>query len=339
MLVLCKSFVRYSELTKPVNGTPFGFCKGHWGTTKTNSSVSEKELFAVTWAFSTPKPYLGVHPKVHTDQACRFWLAETTEALAHLIRSRLRLSIFEFQVEHNKGVFNTHADALWTFGTSIPLQSTDDLNIQCFTTREIHGSSETFTDDTWNEILATETEKTMSGSLIPITSEEMIKELHTEPSRTKVWVRPIVAHKFPFRTDENGYLIQTVESRPILRCHTLYRISFYTYHIFGSFEQILKRRRYTPPYQGTFTGRPGLSHVMQSVGYMWYAHGKTSNWRSPPRRWRFFWRLYLWLFSTDILRDLMKTPRGFKYLLVITERFSKLIQTVPVNRTIGQYSW
>ena len=36
--------------------------------------------------------------------------------------------------------------------------------------------------------------------------------------------------------------------------------------------------------------------------------------------------------SIDILGELVRTPRNNRYLLVITDRFSKLVRTVPLKR-------
>ncbi|CAN8070297.1 unnamed protein product [Agarophyton chilense] len=78
-----------------------------------NYSVSEKECLAVVWALSTLRPYLmGVHFTVYTDHASLRWLLNTADPSGRLMRWRLRLAEFDFEVVYKKRVQNTQADAL-----------------------------------------------------------------------------------------------------------------------------------------------------------------------------------------------------------------------------------
>ncbi|CDF36773.1 unnamed protein product [Chondrus crispus] len=78
-----------------------------------NYSVSEKECLAVIGAVQTLRPYLyGEHFIVHTDHASLRWLMNVTDPSGRLIRWRLRLSEFDFEIKYKKGKANSQADAL-----------------------------------------------------------------------------------------------------------------------------------------------------------------------------------------------------------------------------------
>ena len=61
----------------------------------------------------TLRPYLyRKHFIVHTDHASLRWLMNVTDPSGRLIRWRLHLSEFYFEIKYNKGKVNTQADAL-----------------------------------------------------------------------------------------------------------------------------------------------------------------------------------------------------------------------------------
>ena len=91
---------------------PIGFFSGTLTAAQRNYSVSEKECRAVIWAVQTLRPYLyGENFIVHTDHASLRWLMNVTDPSGRLIRWRLRLSEFDFEIMYKKGKANGQADA------------------------------------------------------------------------------------------------------------------------------------------------------------------------------------------------------------------------------------
>ena len=90
---------------------------GYWSRTlndaERNYSASERECLAVVWALKTLRPYLLYEEFiVHTDHAALRWLLTIQEPSGRLVRWRLRLAEFNFQVMYKKGKENQQADAL-----------------------------------------------------------------------------------------------------------------------------------------------------------------------------------------------------------------------------------
>ena len=83
---------------------PIGFFSRKLAAAEGNNSVSEKECLAVIWAVQNLRPCLyGEHFIVHTDRASLRWLMKVTDPSGRLIRWRLRLSEFDFEIKYKKG--------------------------------------------------------------------------------------------------------------------------------------------------------------------------------------------------------------------------------------------
>lgn len=116
---------------------PIGFFSRTLAAAERNYSVSEKECLAVVWAVQTLRPYLyGEHFLVHTDHSSLRWLLNVTDQSGRLIRWRLRLSEYDFEVVCKKCKANTQADALSRLPTTIETVEPIDDEIPCFTTVE-----------------------------------------------------------------------------------------------------------------------------------------------------------------------------------------------------------
>ena len=151
---------------------PVGYWSRSLNVHERNFSVSEKECLAVVWALSTLRPYLmGTHFVVHTDHSALRWLMEISEPSGRLMRWRLRLSEFDFDVRYKKGTLNTQADALSRLGTSGEAEPADTLDIPCFLVEDLPDAAKVISDDVCDDILAAETAEPPDGSFIPITPE------------------------------------------------------------------------------------------------------------------------------------------------------------------------
>lgn len=78
-----------------------------------NYSTIEKELLAIVWATKYFRPYLfGVKFLIQTDHQPLRWLASLKEPNSRLIRWRIKLAEYDFDIEYVKGKDNKVADFL-----------------------------------------------------------------------------------------------------------------------------------------------------------------------------------------------------------------------------------
>ena len=81
--------------------------------TEQRYSTIEKELLAIVYAVKTFRPYIyGRHFKIYTDHRPLVWLWKLKEPNSKLLRWKLRLEEYDFEVIYKKGKYNTNADAL-----------------------------------------------------------------------------------------------------------------------------------------------------------------------------------------------------------------------------------
>ena len=112
---------------------PIGYWSRSLLSAEKNYSTPEKECLAIIWALSILRPYLlGERFVVHTDQASLRWLLGITEPSGRLVRWRLRLSEFDFEVRYKKGKLNNQADALSRLRTLGETEVDIDENVPCF---------------------------------------------------------------------------------------------------------------------------------------------------------------------------------------------------------------
>lgn len=78
-----------------------------------NYSTIEKELLAIVWATKYFRPYLfGRKFIIETDHKPLTWLFSIKEPNSKLVRWRLKLSEFDYEIRYKKGTKNGNADAL-----------------------------------------------------------------------------------------------------------------------------------------------------------------------------------------------------------------------------------
>lgn len=76
-------------------------------------STIEKELLAIVWATKYFRPYIfGRKFIIETDHKPLQWLFSIKEPNSKLVRWRLKLSEFDYEIKYKKGVQNGNADAL-----------------------------------------------------------------------------------------------------------------------------------------------------------------------------------------------------------------------------------
>ena len=90
---------------------------GYWSKTlpkeQRNYSATERECYAVVWATLTLRPYIeGTRFVVRTDHNALRWILTTNDPQRRLMRWRLRLVEFDFEIVYRPGRVHQVPDAL-----------------------------------------------------------------------------------------------------------------------------------------------------------------------------------------------------------------------------------
>ena len=95
------------------NDRPIAYASRTLNESETKYSTIEKELLAIVWACKYFRPYLfGRKFYIYTDHRPLMWLFNLKEPNSKLVRWRLRLEEYDYQIIYKKGSLNTNADAL-----------------------------------------------------------------------------------------------------------------------------------------------------------------------------------------------------------------------------------
>jgi len=124
-----------------------------------NYSTTEKELLAIVWAVKHFRPYVyGTKFKVVTDHKPLIWLFSVNDPGSRLIRWRLKLEEYDYEIIHKAGRANANADALSRNVKYDTCKGEEERNIH------------TLKEDTDNLRIPTEEEKV-----------QILKEYHDAP--------------------------------------------------------------------------------------------------------------------------------------------------------------
>ena len=108
---------------KPNDWATVGYFSKTLTKEQRNYSPTERECFAVIWAVITLRPYLeGSHFKVRTDHSALRWLMTLNDPAGRLMRWRLRLMEFDYEITYRPGRLHQVPDAL----SRIPREQTQD---------------------------------------------------------------------------------------------------------------------------------------------------------------------------------------------------------------------
>ena len=330
---------------------PIGFWSRTLHQAEINYGTPEKECLAVVWALNTLRPYLqGETFIVHSDQASLRWLMEITEPSGRLMRWRLRLSEFDFLVKYKKGLLNTQADALsrmpTTGGTTVEI----DDDIPCYTVEQ-GGTSPVPTDDSVDEQEFLETEYAEGDAILvlhgpnpddellnPVTREEIVREQAEDPYCKDIRSTINQGHILPFEDDDTGVLIRTVTRNPqvVIPQKLKARLLHFTHHALLSGAPGGRKLYYTlrRDYYWPSMAVDAYDTVRNCTDC---ARNRIKLRRNSSKLKLFPAKAPLESVAMDILGQLIRTARGNRFLLVIVDRFSKLVRTVPLKR-ITAYS-
>lgn len=95
------------------NSHPIAYASRTLNNSETNYATIEKELLAIVWATKYFRPYLfGVKFKIKTDHKPLVWLNNLKEPNQKLIRWKIKLNEFDYEIEYLQGKENKVADFL-----------------------------------------------------------------------------------------------------------------------------------------------------------------------------------------------------------------------------------
>lgn len=107
---------------------PIAFASRTLNKAECNYSVTEKECLAIVYGTKTFRPYLfGRQFTIITDHKPLNWLFNCKDPGSRLVRWRLKLEEYNYEIQYRKGKTNTNADALSRYPLN-PLQRQVDDN-------------------------------------------------------------------------------------------------------------------------------------------------------------------------------------------------------------------
>ncbi len=102
--------------------------------TERNYSASERECLAGVCGITTCRPYLfAEHFIVNTDHADLCWLMESSDTSGSVMRSRLRLAEYSFDVNYKQVKLDCLADAVSRIASTGHTVEGEDADIPCYT--------------------------------------------------------------------------------------------------------------------------------------------------------------------------------------------------------------
>ncbi|XP_050505429.1 uncharacterized protein LOC126883802 [Diabrotica virgifera virgifera] len=166
-LLMNEPLLQYPDFSKPFNLTtdasnfaigavlsqgpvgsdkPIAFASRTLNETETKYSTIEKEMLAMVWATKYFRPYLfGRKFKILSDHRPLQYLFSLKEPNSKLVRWRLKLEEFDYEVIYKKGKANTNADALSRI--EIHTKETKDIDSQI---KEVFDDLVDMEDDGWS---------------------------------------------------------------------------------------------------------------------------------------------------------------------------------------------
>jgi hypothetical protein len=304
---------------------PIGFWSRVLNDQESRYSTTEREALAIVWAARTLRHYLeGRRFRVRTDHRALSWIfGASSSDNARLARFRLKLAGMDFVVSHLPGRQNRAADGMSRVGSDAPSAKTDDVteydNVPCLIIQELPPRTGPLVEgvEEWNAITIAE----MRDAQGVDPDCERLREQLAAPGST-------------CDEDADGLLV---------------RLSPMTARTQVVVPRALRERVMSLAHYPRSSGHPGGTRLFASLRreFFWpqmAADCKAFVSRCPScarkelkgkRRHTALLKLFppsapLEFVAIDILGPLPKTKSGNRYLLIISDRFSKLTRAVPL---------
>ena len=344
---------------------PIGFWSRSLTAAERNYSTGERECLAVIWAVQILRPYLErKHFDLYTDHQALKWMMNLTDVSGRLARWRLRLLEFDFTVKYRKGAANAIADAVSRLPTNNECSVAPNVDVPCFTIETIPGTEgsncECITlstmpsgyQDAWDDDDIDDFDPVLNSHVNSLTDAEVMAVEQSDLAPSPIRIDELIAAQQEdrycqsvrermdqgqserFQEDSRGLIvrisplddIRQIVAPKTLRPKILHMSHYPTLagHPGGRrmFETI--RRTFYWPSMGVdvyTTARQCSSCARENVKLRKHASSMKLFPAAKP----------LEFLAIDLLGPLPRTPKGFRYILVITDRYSKLTRVVPLK--------
>ncbi len=339
---------------------PIGFWSRTMTAAEKNYSATERECLAAIFAIKTLRPYLMFERfDLHTDHAALQWLFSIEDPSGRLMRWRLRLAEYDFNICYKKGANNHHADAMSRLATLSPANTeSDDEDDPLFWLEDAvdgpipaklrfklktsdHDCYETegeddlndLADDAADESYAALPEPTPSDPIFePFTAEQLVTAQWSDPFCIAVRQDILAERKTQFYINDDDCLCRTAAFGTQLVVPAALRAK--VLHIY---------------HYSRLAGHPGGKKMIGMIRRHFYwpslavdcyavvrkcpscAKNRLKLRRNTSKLSLFPPKGPLESVSIDIFGELHRTARGNQYLLMVTDRFSKLTKSIPLK--------
>ena len=323
---------------------------GYWSRSLTpaekNYSSTEKECLAIVWATLHLRPYLERSRfTIRTDHDALKWLLNLRDPRGRLARWGLRLQEFDFDIQYRPGSSHALADGPSRLSTAGLDKSHLNDEIPCLP----RGSKHLFRPQTKDERSETPSPQGEITSALLVRNDELrlpisVDEMLSEQSCDEYcqWARRQMdlSTESPFAIDQHGVLIRRSPLDGTLQVVV---------------PESLRRRVLDIAHHPPISAHPGRSRMYQTLRRDFYWPSMTvdihftvdscdacARNRIKDQRNVYPMKLFpatnpLEYVAMDILGPLPRTKHGKRFILVVTDRFTKLTKTESL-RTITSLS-
>lgn len=123
------NFAIGAVLSQNINGKdmPIAYASRTLNQHEINYSATEKELLGIVWSVKYFRPYVyGTKFKIRTDHRPLTWLMNLKDPNSKLMRWRIKLDEYNYEIEYKKGTLNSNADALSRIRPKFEIINTND---------------------------------------------------------------------------------------------------------------------------------------------------------------------------------------------------------------------